>query len=133
MWIRDTGCYSDGVVNRCRKYLKSDSLRLWRKIRCHAFLMSQNLSVSPTDPDRLGVSAMGAVHTMTFRGLDGNFTLMDAHLQLHVYEIFNIVGRGARIVGFWTPESGILPALKNSISVEMNHEETAAVSFLDGS
>jgi hypothetical protein len=37
-----------------------------------------------------------------------------------------------RTVGFWTPESGISPALKNAIAAEMNCEEPAAARFLGG-
>jgi glutamate receptor, ionotropic, plant len=84
-----------------------------------AFQTPQNLSVSATDLDRLGVSATGetfvnVVLATTFRGLAGNFTLVDAQLQPPAYEIVNIVGKGAKTVGFWTPESGISLALKNA-------------------
>jgi hypothetical protein len=67
--VNGAGEGSDGVVNGCRKHLKSGRLRLWRKIRYHAILTPQNLSVSPTNPDWLHVLAMRAVHVMTFRNL----------------------------------------------------------------
>ncbi|KAM0864338.1 hypothetical protein ACQ4PT_043951 [Festuca glaucescens] len=65
-----------------------------------------------TDLDRLGVSATGAtllkaVLATTFDGIAGKFKLVDGQLQLQAYEVVNIIGKGARTVGFWTPESGI--------------------------
>ncbi|XP_062220525.1 glutamate receptor 2.8-like [Phragmites australis] len=74
------------------------------------------LSTALTDLDRLGVSATGAtllnaVHDTTFHGLAGNFTLVDGQLLPPAYEIVNIFGKGARTVGFWTPESGVMQAL----------------------
>ncbi|KAL5213243.1 hypothetical protein ABZP36_024090 [Zizania latifolia] len=65
-----------------------------------------------TDLDRLGVSATGkkllnAVLNTTFDGLAGKFRLVDGQLQLPAYEVVNIIGKGARTVGFWRPESGI--------------------------
>ncbi|TVU28854.1 hypothetical protein EJB05_20389, partial [Eragrostis curvula] len=76
-------------------------------------------NVAPTDLARLGVSATGAalldaVRATSFRGLAGNFTLVDGQLQLPAYEIVNIVGRGARTVGFWTAENGVSQALDAS-------------------
>ncbi|XP_062221746.1 glutamate receptor 2.9-like [Phragmites australis] len=73
-------------------------------------------STAPTDLDRLGVLATGAkllnaVHGTTFHGLAGNFTLVDGQLQPPAYEVINIFGKGARTVGFWTPESGVTQAL----------------------
>ncbi|CAN6239210.1 unnamed protein product [Urochloa humidicola] len=69
-----------------------------------------------TDLDRVGVSATGAallaaVRGTRFRGLAGNFALVDGELQPPAYEVVNVVGRGARAVGFWTPEAGITKAL----------------------
>ncbi|KAK1665282.1 hypothetical protein QYE76_053441 [Lolium multiflorum] len=65
-----------------------------------------------TDLDRLGVSATGAtllkaVLATTFHGIAGKFKLVDGQLQLQAYEVMNIIGKGARTVGFWTPEFGI--------------------------
>lgn len=81
-----------------------------------AFRQTPRNSAAQTDLDRLGVLASGetfldAVRNTTFRGLAGNFTLIDGQLQLPSYEIVNVVGKGARTVGFWTPESGISQAL----------------------
>ncbi|CAM0943577.1 unnamed protein product [Alopecurus aequalis] len=65
-----------------------------------------------TDLDRVGVSVTGAallraVLNTTFDGLAGKFRLVDGQLHVAAYEVVNIIGRGARLVGFWTPESGL--------------------------
>ncbi|AQK75635.1 Glutamate receptor 2.7 [Zea mays] len=73
-------------------------------------------STAATDLDRLGVSATGAtllkaVRETTFRGLAGNFTLLDGQLQPPAYEFVNVVGKSSRAVGFWTPDDGITQTL----------------------
>jgi ABC-type branched-subunit amino acid transport system substrate-binding protein len=78
-------------------------------------------STTLTDLDRLGVSATGAtllkaVLATTFDGLSGKFKLVDGQLQLAAYEVVNILGKGARTVGFWTPQSGISQDLNPSSS-----------------
>jgi hypothetical protein len=65
-----------------------------------------------TDLDWLGVSATGAtllkaVLATTFDGIVGKFKLVDGQLQLQACEVVNIMGKVARMVGFWTPVSGI--------------------------
>ncbi|XP_044431518.1 glutamate receptor 2.7-like [Triticum aestivum] len=46
-----------------------------------------------------------------FDGLVGRFGLVDGQLQVSVYEIMNIIGNGARTVGFWVPGLGITTSL----------------------
>ncbi|KAL0453604.1 UNVERIFIED_CONTAM: Glutamate receptor 2.2 [Sesamum latifolium] len=42
-----------------------------------------------------------------FRGLSGDFELVNGKLKPSAYEIFNVIGTGERRVGFWTPDGGI--------------------------
>ncbi|KAK1643278.1 hypothetical protein QYE76_061083 [Lolium multiflorum] len=77
-----------------------------------------------TDLDRLGVSATGttllkAVLATTFDGISGKFKLVDGQRQMPGYEVLNIIGKGARTVGFWTPESGISQDLDANSAREM--------------
>ncbi|KAM0850299.1 hypothetical protein ACQ4PT_053152 [Festuca glaucescens] len=77
-----------------------------------------------TDLDRLGVSATGtallkAVLATTFDGISGRFKLVDGQRQMPGYEVLNIIGKGARTVGFWTPESGISQDLDAGSAREM--------------
>ncbi|CAM0943576.1 unnamed protein product [Alopecurus aequalis] len=64
------------------------------------------------DLDRISVSATGAallraVLNTTFDGMAGKFRMVDGQMQVATYEVVNIIGRGARMVGFWTPKSGL--------------------------
>ena len=79
-----------------------------------------------TDLDRLGVSATGAtllkaVLATTFDGISGKFKLVDGQLQLAAYQVVNIIGKGARTVGFWTPQSGISHDLNPGSSNALRH------------
>ncbi|CAM0913187.1 unnamed protein product [Alopecurus aequalis] len=54
---------------------------------------------------------LDALLVTEFDGLAGRFRLVDGQLQVSAYEIVNIIGKGARTVGFWTPELGISTSL----------------------
>ncbi|TVU12252.1 hypothetical protein EJB05_45887, partial [Eragrostis curvula] len=58
-----------------------------------------------------GTTVLGSILNTTFDGLAGQFKLVNGQLQLSVYEVVNIIGKGARTVGFWMPESGIFKNL----------------------
>ncbi|KAL2548163.1 Glutamate receptor 2.2 [Forsythia ovata] len=71
------------------------------------------------DLERFGISKYGpellqALSNITLKGLAGNFQLLDGQLQSSPYEIVNLVGHGARAVGFWTKETGIVKELNSS-------------------
>lgn len=67
---------------------------------------------SLTDLDTLGVSLNGPkirneLLKIKFRGLAGEFRLVNGQLQSSNFDIVNIIGRGERLVGFWTPQTGL--------------------------
>lgn len=76
-----------------------------------------------TDLARLGVSKSGpklleTILRTQFRGLTGDFRLVDGQLQSSVYEIVNVMGKlGGRGVGFWSPEMNLVKDLKNALDV----------------
>ncbi|KAK6137150.1 hypothetical protein DH2020_029107 [Rehmannia glutinosa] len=75
-----------------------------------------NVSRNSTDLEAFGVSDSGpgliqALSTTTFKGLAGDFKLVDGQLQAPPYEIVNMVGPGDRGIGYWTKESGIVKEL----------------------
>ncbi|KAG8372342.1 hypothetical protein BUALT_Bualt12G0056100 [Buddleja alternifolia] len=43
-----------------------------------------------------------------FRGLSGDFQLVDGKLKPSTFEILNVIGTGEKTVGFWTPDRGII-------------------------
>ncbi|KAF8392932.1 hypothetical protein HHK36_021172 [Tetracentron sinense] len=69
-----------------------------------------------TDIAALGVSQMGpkllqAISRTRFKGLSGEFNLLNGQLQSTVFQLVNVIGNGAREIGFWTPLNGIVRAL----------------------
>ncbi|XP_062098382.1 glutamate receptor 2.7-like [Humulus lupulus] len=67
---------------------------------------------NPTDLGSFGVSQTGpelvqALSKMTFKGLSGEFKLVNGQLQTSTIEIINVNGSGERKVGFWTLENGL--------------------------
>ncbi|KAJ4831373.1 hypothetical protein Tsubulata_021673 [Turnera subulata] len=79
-------------------------------------------TTSTTDLDTLGVSRNGqnllkALANISFKGLSGDFQFIDGQLPSSPYQIVNVIGDGAREVGFWTPRDGLVRELKLSSSV----------------
>ncbi|CAK9174737.1 unnamed protein product [Ilex paraguariensis] len=75
-----------------------------------------NISGKSTDLETFGVSQNGpmllqALQNTTFRGLSGDFYLVDGQLQSSPYQIVNVIGNGGRGIGFWTPKNGIIREL----------------------
>ncbi|XP_021805298.1 glutamate receptor 2.8-like [Prunus avium] len=74
---------------------------------------------SSTDLLTFGVSENGpklfqSLSNTKFKGLAGDFSFVNGQLQSPVFEIVNVNGNGAREIGFWTPESGLLKKSMNS-------------------
>ncbi|KAL8521715.1 hypothetical protein ACS0TY_012019 [Phlomoides rotata] len=74
------------------------------------------ISRNSTDLEGFGISDAGpkliqAISSTAFKGLAGTFTLVDGQLQSPPYEIVNMVGPGARGIGYWTKENGIVKDL----------------------
>ncbi|KAL0428928.1 UNVERIFIED_CONTAM: Glutamate receptor 2.8 [Sesamum radiatum] len=78
-------------------------------------------NVNPGEPFCLGVSETGpkllrALLATRFRGLAGDFNLVNGQLEQTPYQIVNVVGRGEREVGIWTPSGGISRELNLNIT-----------------
>ncbi|XWS73195.1 hypothetical protein CRYUN_Cryun02cG0105500 [Craigia yunnanensis] len=43
----------------------------------------------------------------SFRRISGDFDLVNGQLQPLAYEIFNLTGKGEKMIGYWTPDQGI--------------------------
>ncbi|EXB74933.1 Glutamate receptor 2.4 [Morus notabilis] len=75
-----------------------------------------NFSRNSTDLESFGISEDGpelveALSRTRFRGLSGDFKLVNGQLQTPTYEIINVNGSGERRLGFWTFESGLMRKL----------------------
>ncbi|OIT29132.1 PREDICTED: glutamate receptor 2.7-like [Nicotiana attenuata] len=75
-----------------------------------------NISGNATELEAFGVSKDGpkllqAILNTTFKGLSGDFQIVDGQLQSPAYQIINVFGNGAKGIGFWTRENGIVKEL----------------------
>ncbi|PIA37057.1 hypothetical protein AQUCO_03100069v1 [Aquilegia coerulea] len=65
-----------------------------------------------TDLETLGISQIGpklleSILQTNFNGLSGEFWIKDGQLQSSAFHIVNVIGKGGRDIGFWTPALGI--------------------------
>ncbi|KAI3444119.1 hypothetical protein Pfo_000784 [Paulownia fortunei] len=78
-----------------------------------------NTNKNGTDNTGLRVSSFGPrllseLSSTKFRGLTGDFQLVEGKLKSSALEIFNVIGTGEKRVGYWTPERGIMRELSAS-------------------
>ncbi|CDY38574.1 BnaA05g13030D [Brassica napus] len=71
------------------------------------------LSNNTTDLGTLGVSLYGpslleALSRVEFKGLAGEFSLVNRQLVASTFDIINVVGNEERIIGTWTPRDGLM-------------------------
>ncbi|KAJ4952014.1 hypothetical protein NE237_028846 [Protea cynaroides] len=67
--------------------------------RVHVFqLESQKL---------MGSELLKALMNVRFEGLSGKFRIVDGQLLSSAFQIVNVIGKGERHIGFWTPTYGI--------------------------
>ncbi|GJS00396.1 glutamate receptor 2.8-like protein, partial [Tanacetum coccineum] len=71
---------------------------------------------STTDLEAIGTSEMGPrllplIRNTKHSGLSGVFHLIDGQLQPSVYEIVNIIGKGEKHIGYWSPRNGVIKKL----------------------
>nr|XP_043626316.1 glutamate receptor 2.7-like isoform X2 [Erigeron canadensis] len=88
------------------------------KISSEAKTTFQREMESSTDLDTIGTSEIGSrlvpwIRNSSFKGLSGEFHVVDGQLQWSDYQIVNIIGMRENPIGFWTPKNGILKKLNN--------------------
>ena len=64
---------------------------------------SANAQISEIGPRRI----LEEILRTSFRGISGDFDLVNGQLQPLAYEIFNLTGKGEEMIGYWTPDQGI--------------------------
>ncbi|KAL7097366.1 hypothetical protein ACP275_10G140200 [Erythranthe tilingii] len=97
--------------------------------RVNSSLLDVNGDKNRTDNRGLRISVLGPtllseVSNTKFRGLAGDFELVDGKLKASAFEIFNIIGNGERKLGFWTSEKGIVRELNPSFVEPTNSIST---------
>ena len=63
---------------------------------------------------RAGPNVLHSLLSTRFTGLSGDFQIVDGQLHTPAFEIVNVIGKGERVVGFWTAESGIVRGLSSN-------------------
>ncbi|XP_043710312.1 glutamate receptor 2.8-like [Telopea speciosissima] len=74
--------------------------------------LSSNTTNNLSDLSCLGYSTIGpqllqTILSTRFKGLSGDFHLVNGELESSAFQIFNVIGEGERVVGHWTPMGGI--------------------------
>lgn len=88
-----------------------------------SFIMDVRKTINGTERTNLSTSTFGPQLLMElsrtrFKGLSGEFELVDGKLKPSAFEIFNVIGSGEKTVGFWTPDRGIKRDLSSSGSTD---------------
>ncbi|XP_022756535.1 glutamate receptor 2.7-like [Durio zibethinus] len=64
---------------------------------------SADAQISEKGPRRI----LEEISSTSFRGISGDFDLVNGQLQPLEFEIFNLTGKGEKMIGYWTPDLGI--------------------------
>ncbi|OVA13732.1 Ionotropic glutamate receptor [Macleaya cordata] len=65
-------------------------------------------AIAPLGVSQIGSDLLQEISKVKFKGLSGEFRVIDRQLQLDAFQIVNVVGNGEREIGIWTAKSGIL-------------------------
>ncbi|KAL6216359.1 hypothetical protein ACLB2K_009582 [Fragaria x ananassa] len=85
-----------------------------------------NSSGSSNDLERIGVSIIGsllveALWRTNFLGLSGRFSLQNGQLQSSTFQIVNVIGSGEKVIGYWTPQNGLVGSLNSKITMNSSY------------
>ncbi|RVW72750.1 Glutamate receptor 2.7 [Vitis vinifera] len=78
-----------------------------------------NTHRNSTDLDTVGVSQIGpsllqSLLSTRFKGLSGHFQILNRQLRSSAFQVVNVIGKGERGVGFWTPDNGTVRRLHST-------------------
>ncbi|XP_011012648.1 PREDICTED: glutamate receptor 2.8-like isoform X2 [Populus euphratica] len=132
----------EGFKSRWKKNFNSENLfGLWAYDTVWAIAMAvekagivrsrffkQSASNRPVDLAALGISEMGprllkSILNTTFDGLSGKFQLVKGEMAPFAFEIFNVVGRSERVIGYWT-QKGLSQSLDSSGKISHSNSKT---------
>ncbi|KAL6175396.1 hypothetical protein ACLB2K_052037 [Fragaria x ananassa] len=94
-----------------------------------------NISSSSNDLERFGVSQIGpqlvqALLGTSFQGLSGDFSFVNGQLPSSTLEIVNVIGNGENVVGFWTPENGLVRNLHSTKSINRSPASNTSIGTI---
>lgn len=92
-----------------------------------------NSSGGSNDLERIGVSEIGprlveALSSTNFRGISGDFSLLNGQLQSSTFQIVNVIGSGEKVIGYWTPENGLVRHLNSKTTINSSYSTSTSTS-----
>ncbi|KAJ4958473.1 hypothetical protein NE237_025584 [Protea cynaroides] len=74
--------------------------------------LNSNTTNNLNDLSSLGYSPIGpqllqTILNTSFRGLTGDFQLVEGQLKSSAFQIFNVFAEGEKVIGYWTPTGGL--------------------------
>ncbi|KAG8375362.1 hypothetical protein BUALT_Bualt10G0092200 [Buddleja alternifolia] len=79
---------------------------------------------SNVSENSIGPELIQALSSISFKGLAGNFQLVDRQLQTPPYQIVNTIGHGGRVIGYWTKENGLTyDAVAGNVTIVANRSQ----------
>ncbi|KAJ0090383.1 hypothetical protein Patl1_14380 [Pistacia atlantica] len=91
----------------------------------HSGFTTSNTGENEVDIAALGTfedgrKLLNALLNRTFDGVSGEFHLVKGQLQPSTFEIFNVVGKHERIIGYWTQTKGLQRDLNDNGNKAVN-------------
>ncbi|KAI3917345.1 hypothetical protein MKW98_027264 [Papaver atlanticum] len=86
--------------------------------------------IAATGVSLIGPKLLQRFHNIRFKGMCGKFHLINGQLQTSVFEIVNVIGKGSKQIGFWTPTHGISRNLSNNNNLSSVY--STSISTLGG-
>ncbi|KAK4404499.1 Glutamate receptor 2.5 [Sesamum angolense] len=118
-----------GILGIRPTYRAQKILKVFKKVTALAIAIENiaplnstlfDINVTRNGKDkRLRISTFGPqfldeLSRTKFRGLSGDFELVDGKLKQPAFEIFNVIGNGEKSVGYWTQDRGITKELNST-------------------
>ncbi|XP_048423345.1 LOW QUALITY PROTEIN: glutamate receptor 2.7 [Pyrus x bretschneideri] len=91
-----------------------------------------NYSGNSTGSERLEVSQSGTelvreLSGTRFRGLSGDFSLINRQLQSSTFQVVNVNDNGERGIGYWTPKNGLVRNIKSDKNTSRHSTSNATL------
>ncbi|KAL4182083.1 hypothetical protein AMTRI_Chr12g240750 [Amborella trichopoda] len=96
--------------------------------------IARKLTRNSTDLLTLGISPvgprlLGAILATKFTGLTGDIRFPNGEIHDSIFQIINIIGKGTREIGFWTPMYGLSPDLNRTALKKKNGYSASVVDL----
>ncbi|CAN7018334.1 unnamed protein product [Brassica oleracea var. botrytis] len=99
--------------NRAGDGTEPNVFALWAYDSVTALAMAVEKTNTETYMRTYGPHLLEALSNVEFKGLAGEFKLINRQLESSTFEIINVIGDEERVIGLWTPSSGLVNAKSN--------------------